>query len=326
MPCTARDVIASILIPNHNYARYVGAAIDSALGQTYRDVEVIVVDDGSTDESPEVIASYRERITPVFKENAGPVSALNAAFELSNGELICLLDADDVFEADKIERVVDAAREMPDAFLIHHQLQPIDAQGRTTTEPFPRRVPSGDLRQRTLRSSGWFLHPVSSGLSFRRSYAERVFPIPEECAVSRAGHETFRVIADTYLAGPAALLRPVAGIQAPLARYRMHGANRSKNVTQVSTDVQMLRYEAEVATVAAVMQEKFGMPVELGMDRHLDYQLLRCAAGEISRPRAVSRVLRSASLPISLRLREAVRVLAHRGLAARRRTHGIQAP
>jgi len=309
-------VIASVLIPNHNYARYVGSAIDSALAQTHPDVEVIVVDDGSDDESRSVISSYGDRITPVFRENAGPVSALNAAFALSHGELICLLDADDLFETHKVERVVAAAREMPDAYLIHHQLQPIDAEGRVRTPPFPRHVPNGDLRKRTRRSSGWFPHPVSSGLSFRRSYAERVFPIPEECAVAGSAHEASGVIADTYLAGPAALLRPVAGIHAPLARYRMHGANRSTTVTRASTGAQMLRYEAEVAMVMAVMQQTFGMPVELGMDQHLDYQLLRCAAGEISRPRVVARVLRSASLPITLRLREAVRVLARRGWAA----------
>jgi len=310
-------MIASILIPCRNYARYVGAAIDSALGQTHRDVEVIVVDDGSTDESPAVIASYGDRITPVFKENAGPVSALNAAFELSHGELICLLDADDVFETDKVERVVAAARDTPDAYLIHHQLQPIDAEGRARTAPFPRYVANGDLRKRTLRSSGWFLHPVSSGLSFRRAYAERVFPMPEACVVVGPEQQAYSVIADSYLAGPAALLRPVGGIQAPLARYRMHGANRNSNVTNVSTGVQMRRYEAEVATVKAVMQESFGVSVDFGMDQHLDYQLLRCAAGEISRQRVVARVIRSASLPVTLRVREALRVLANRGYAAR---------
>ena len=305
-------MIATILIPNHNYAHYVGTAIDSALAQTHPDVEVIVVDDGSDDESRAVIASYGDRITAVFKDNAGPVSALNAGFELSHGDLICLLDADDVFESDKVERVVAAAREMPDAYLVHHQLQPIDGEGRTTTAPFPRHVPIGDLRKRTLRSSGWFPHPVSSGLSFHRSYAERVFPLPGECVAAGSSEQAFSVIADTYLAGPAALLRPVAGIQAPLARYRMHGANRNRNVTRSSRALQMRRYEAEVATVVAVMQQIFGVPVELGMDRHLDYQLLGCAAGEISRSRVVARVMRSAFLPVTLRFRETLRLLARR--------------
>jgi hypothetical protein len=125
------------------------------------------------------------------------------------------------------------------------------------------------------------------------------------------------VIADTYLAGPAALLRPVAGIQAPLARYRMHGANRNSNVTRASRADQLRRYEAEVATVMAVMQQIFGMPVELGMEQHLDYQLLGCAVGEISRSRVVARVMRSDSLPFRIRLRETLRLLANRHGAPR---------
>jgi hypothetical protein len=141
--------------------------------------------------------------------------------------------------------------------------------------------------------------------------------MPERCAAVH-GERRFNVIADTYLAGPAALLRPVAGIQAPLARYRVHGANRSTTLTRASHDAQMLRYEAEVATLTAVMREKFGRSLELGLDHHLDYQLLRCATGDLSRPRAAARVMRSPALPIALRVREAVRVGANRGYAARR--------
>lgn len=310
-------MLVSVLIPSYNYARYVRSAIDSALGQTHRDVEVIVADDGSTDESPEIIASYGERVIPVFKENGGPVSALNAAFERSHGELICLLDADDVFEADKVERLVAAARDMPDAYLIHHQLQIVDKDGRPRHAPFPPHVPHGDLRDRTIRGGGWFFHPVTSGLAFRRSYAQHLFPIPLECVV-RIGVETRRITteADTYLAGPAALLAPVAGIQAPLAQYRVHGPSRTAQ-TAPTPIVQMKRYEAEVAALVDVMRDRFDQSVDLRIEDHLLYQLHRCAAREISRPRAAALVLRSPALPVSLRLREMLRVAANRGVAAR---------
>jgi glycosyltransferase involved in cell wall biosynthesis len=308
-------MLVSIFIPSYNYARYLAASIDSALSQTHREVEVIVVDDGSTDESPAIIGSYRDRLVSVLKENGGPVSALNAAFERSHGELICFLDADDVFEPDKVERVVAAAREMPDAYLIHHQLQPIDEDGKPIHSPFPRRVARGDQRDRVIRGGGWFFHAVSSGLAFRRSFAERLFPIPTECVV-RIGTETRRIMTegDTYLAGPAALLAPVAGIQAPLARYREHGANRTAGVAVTES---MRRYEAEAAAFADVMRVKFGQSVDLNMEHHLEYQLHRCAAGETSRRRTVARVMRSPSLPPALRLREALRVAANRGAAAR---------
>ena len=307
-------MLVSILIANFNYARYLAEAIDSALGQTHRDIEVIVVDDGSTDNSRDLIASYGARIVSAFKKNGGLTSALNAAFERSHGDLLCVLDADDFYMPEKVEKVVAASRNAPDAYMIHHQLQIVDEAGKPIHAPFPRRVPDGDLRRRVVRSGGWFPHPVMSGLSFRRSYAERLFPIPERHAI-RAGAEARPIWADTYLAGPAALLGPVAGIQAPLACYRVHGGNTS---LQASTADQLVQYEAELKTLADVMREQFGHPVDLRLDSHVDYQLVRCAAREISRPRAAARVLRSPSLPLSLRIREALRLSINRGRAARR--------
>ncbi len=87
----------SILINNYNYGRFLGEAIDSALAQTYRNIEIIVVDDGSTDNSCEIIAGYGDRIIPILKENGGQASAFNAGFAISTGEWIALLDSDDVF-------------------------------------------------------------------------------------------------------------------------------------------------------------------------------------------------------------------------------------
>jgi hypothetical protein len=315
---SSEEMLVSILITSYNYSRYLGIAIDSALNQTYPDIEVIVVDDGSTDESPAIIASYGDRIVSRIKENGGPTSALNQAFGISRGQLICLLDADDVFEATKVQAVVDAARDVPTAYLVHHQLQMIDADGKPIHAPFPRRVYSGDLSSRVRRSGGWFPHAVSSGLAFRRSYAERLFPIPSSWEI-KIGSESHRVAlgADTYLAGPAALLAPLAGIDRPLTRYRTHQSNRSSRFFEVPA-VQMIRYAAEMQALSTAMRETFRQPVDLQLDRHLDYQLLLCAAGSASRARTVGRVLRSGVLPLGQRCREALRVCANRGPAARR--------
>lgn len=310
-------MLVSILISSYNYSPYLGIAIDSALNQTYNDIEVIVIDDGSTDDSPAIIGSYGDRVVSIFKENGGPISALNQGFELSRGALICLLDADDVFEPTKVEAVVEAARNMPGAYLVHHQMQMIDAEGRPMHAPFPRHVSDGDLRRRVVHDGGWFPHPLASGLAFTRSYAERVFPIPGSWDVP-IGTESHRVVlgADTYLAVPAALLAPVAGIDRPLAGYRTHPANRSTGFFE-DPAVQMVRYAAEAQAISAAMREKFDQPIDLQVERHLDYQLLRCATGEASRMQTVARVLQTASLPMGQRCREALRVCANRGTARR---------
>ena len=96
-PLSSHIPPASIIITSYNYEKFLPRAIDSALKQTYPEKEIIVVDDGSTDNSRHIINSYGDQITPVFKENGGRASALNAGFFASQGEIIFLLDADDIF-------------------------------------------------------------------------------------------------------------------------------------------------------------------------------------------------------------------------------------
>lgn len=309
-------MLVSVLIPNYNYARYLPEAIDSVLSQTYPHIETIVVDDGSTDNSREVIASYGAQVTPVHKTNGGLTSALNAGFERSSGDLIAFLDADDAFEPDKIAQVVAAAVRVPDASLIHHQMQIVDGTGKAMHRPFPPRVPDGDIRALVARTGGWFPHAPMSGLAFTRTYAQRLFPVPEEQHfVDREGPRVLPVFADTYLVGPAALCAPVAGIQASLTRYRVHGGNMTL-ATQATADGQLLRYKAEAEMLSTVVQERFGISESLQMQDHLEYQLLRCAAGEISRRHTIGCVLRSPFLPAKSKVREALRVTMKRHSSA----------
>jgi glycosyltransferase involved in cell wall biosynthesis len=96
----------SIVIPTYNRADTLSRSIDSALSQTYRPIEVIVVDDGSTDRTCEVLASYGGRIRHEKQANAGPSSARNRGVGMSRGEFIAFLDSDDVWHVDKISRQV----------------------------------------------------------------------------------------------------------------------------------------------------------------------------------------------------------------------------
>lgn len=95
--------LVSIIIPTYNSAEYIAETIDSALKQTYEPKEVIVVDDGSTDNTRDIIKSYVRRVKYIRKENGGPASARNLGIKESNGEFIALLDSDDIWLPEKLE-------------------------------------------------------------------------------------------------------------------------------------------------------------------------------------------------------------------------------
>ena len=99
--------LVSIIINNYNYGQFLQEAIDSALNQTYLNTEVVVVDDGSTDNSQDMIKSYRDKIIPILKANGGQASAFNAGFAASRGDIICFLDSDDMFMPEKVAQIVD---------------------------------------------------------------------------------------------------------------------------------------------------------------------------------------------------------------------------
>ena len=112
------NLSCSILIPVYNSEKYVSEAIESALSQTYNNIEIIIVDDGSTDRSWEIIESYRERYPALIKtcvqENKGACRARNKAFELSSGNYIQYLDADDLLASNKIEQQIKLINERDD--------------------------------------------------------------------------------------------------------------------------------------------------------------------------------------------------------------------
>ena len=94
----------SVIIPNYNYARYVDQAIESVLNQTYKNIELIVVNNGSTDDSLEVVSKYSDRIKLINQDNLGQSGSRNSGLRAVTGNLIAFLDADDFWEKDKIEK------------------------------------------------------------------------------------------------------------------------------------------------------------------------------------------------------------------------------
>jgi glycosyltransferase involved in cell wall biosynthesis len=210
----------SIIIDNYNYARFLPDAINSALHQDYKNYEIIVVDDASTDNSREVILSYGNKVKPVFQEkNSGQGAAFNAGFKASQGEIICLLDADDLFHADKLSIVKKTADENPDAVLIYNLGHYINKNQDALKGMFPKKIMHGNVSKRLIRHAE-SLFPPTSFLSFRRRFLDKVLPLAPYLN---------RIDADFPLQMLAGVMGKVVAIKQSLGYYRLHGDNWFSN-------------------------------------------------------------------------------------------------
>jgi glycosyltransferase involved in cell wall biosynthesis len=217
------DPLVSIIIDNYNYERFVGEAIDSALAQTYGNIEVIVVDDGSTDDSRRVIAGYGERIKTIFKRNGGQGSAFNAGYRLSRGSIVSFLDSDDVHLPDAIGKAA-AFFEDPQLAKVHWPLALINAEGAALGRNYPEgKLARGDLRDTVCRvGPTHFLHAPNSGNVWARWFLDALLPFPEEL---------YRNGCDTLLFEAAPFFGKIARVDEPLTLYRQHGGNDAKSMS-----------------------------------------------------------------------------------------------
>ena len=228
--------LVSVLVTNYNYAAFLREALDSALAQTYAPLEVVVVDDGSTDESAAVIAGYGNRIVPVLQSNRGQAAAFNAGFAASSGEIVCLLDADDRFLPGKVSRVAQALDPGEPVASCFHSLDRIDEHG-DPLPPAARRLEPGrhDHRSAMRRGHIPYIATATSGLCFRRSLLERIMPLPEAAGVA---------LSDNFLKFSALALEPTVFLDEPLAEQRIHGGN----IYTARDDAERLRARIRVVT------------------------------------------------------------------------------
>ena len=228
-----RKPLVSIIIDNYNYAQFLPEAIGSALNQPGCATEVIVVDDGSTDRSPEIIAGYGKRIRRVLKLNGGQASAFNAGFAISRGEIIIFLDSDDVLLPNAAQCVCQAFGAQPGLVKAQYRMALIDASGaQIGVKPAGHlRMPAGDLRQHALAFPDDLPWMPTSGNAFAASSLRRIFPILES---------DYRILADFYLCHMTALLGPVAALDSLCACYRVHGANHHERASH-TVDLKWVR-------------------------------------------------------------------------------------
>jgi glycosyltransferase involved in cell wall biosynthesis len=214
------EPLISIIINNYNYGRFLKDAIDSALRQTYRNIEVIVVDDGSTDNSREIICGYGDQIVTILEENGGQASAFNAGFARSRGDVIFFLDSDDVLLPDTVEQVIEVFRAQTDVAKVMYRMEVIDAMGqRTGVIKPPPHLPlrNGDLRRYVLTCPFDTTWMATSANAFAARVLRQIFPIPEQ-AYGRVG-------ADWYVSHLTLLFGPVVSLDHIGAYYRVHDSN-----------------------------------------------------------------------------------------------------
>lgn len=223
--------LVSIIINNFNYGRYLGQAVDSALDQTYTNVEVIVVDDGSTDNSREVILAYGNRVIPVLKENGGQASAFNAGFAASHGDIICLLDSDDIFLPNKVQMVVQEFTSSPGYGWLIHGMDHVDNRGHKIQIAEQQNDElmlkhSGDFIRQARFKKVSFCLPATSALCFRRQLLQNVLPAPLG----------LRITADNYLKLACLMLSPILVNNNLLSSQRIHGENLYTNQDRKAKD------------------------------------------------------------------------------------------
>jgi glycosyltransferase involved in cell wall biosynthesis len=207
----------SVIIPNFNYADFVGEAIQSVFRQTYQNTEIIVVNNGSTDNSLEILRSFGDRIIVIDQANLGQSGARNAGLAKSTGELIAFLDADDLWDPDKLEKQIMLLHS--DTQLIYSGLSRFDSQsGLDLTSDLP--VYSGDCTSHFLMNPG--VAVVLGGEStalFTRELLNKVGKFDTTLNIS-AGWDFFR---------RCSVFTNFNYVPEVLVKYRIHGNNMSSN-------------------------------------------------------------------------------------------------
>jgi glycosyltransferase involved in cell wall biosynthesis len=204
-----------VIITCFNYEKYVGGCISSVLAQTRKADEILVIEDGSTDNSRSAIASFSDRITPIYKANEGYKAAINQGFSESRSDVILFLDADDALHPDALESIESAWRS--DLAKVQFDLDIVDGAGRLLGRKFAnfdRPISSAEIRD-CFNKTGTYRWPVTSGNAHARRFLERVMPLTPP-----VGH-------DGVLNTIAPLYGEICTISRSLGFYRLHGQNMS---------------------------------------------------------------------------------------------------
>jgi glycosyltransferase involved in cell wall biosynthesis len=215
----------SVIIPNYNYAQYVGLAIESVLGQSYQNVELIVVNNGSTDNSLDILRNFGKDIILINQFNLGQSGARNSGLLNATGDIIAFLDADDVWQPTKLEKQIQLLNESTQ--LIYCGIAPFK-EGNPNSIPIVLPTYSGDCTRFFIEDPGASI--VLSGEStalFSRKLLDKVGTF-DTALNSTAGWDFFR---------RCSRVTNFDFVNEPLVNYRLHATNMSNSKKNVILDM-----------------------------------------------------------------------------------------
>jgi nucleoside-diphosphate-sugar epimerase len=195
----------SLVIPAYNKAAHLAEAVESVLGQDYPRLDLIVVDDGSTDGTPGVLEAFGSRVRRVRQPNAGQSAAVNRGWSMTDGELVGYLSADDVLAPHAVSTLVEALAGAPEAVCAYGDYQLVDARGRVVRDVV---APDFDFRAMVLR----LMCPPGPGVLFTRSAA----------AAAGWWNTSLRLLPDQDFWLRLGLSGPFVHVPGTLARFRAH--------------------------------------------------------------------------------------------------------
>ncbi len=216
--------LVSVVVANYNYGRFLPEALESVLAQTYENVEVTVVDDGSTDESREVLRRYESRVRVISQENQGVSAARNRGIAESTGTLIAFLDSDDVWLEDKLARQVELFDD-DSVRMVYTGLRYVDIDGRDLGTMLDGSC--GDVLEELALLRGPGVPATGSTAVIRRSALEKVGLFDESLSTS-ADWDMWRRIACHY---------SIELVREPLVLYRQHESAMHNNVDVFERDI-----------------------------------------------------------------------------------------